>query len=232
MELYPRARSSRASSSRSCQATSRSMRLTSGMSPGIGSPGPAAPFSHPWPPVVPIRLALEDPRGPQERVLGERRGQELQADRQVVPRQPAGDGQAGDTGEVGGDRVDVRQVHRQGVGRPLSQLERGRRRRRPKQDVDLAEGGVEVAADLAANLKRLVVVLVGVPGRECEGAQHDPPLDLRPEALGPADHHHPDQRGEVSLRPDTSARSPGRGGRRSCRRTAPGCWNTRPSATM
>ena len=78
-------------------------------------------------------------------------------------------------------------------------LNAGGRRGRADQDVDLLEGGVEVVADQAADLEGLVVILVGIAGREGEGAEHDPPLDLGAEPLGPAGHHHPDQRRQVLL---------------------------------
>ena len=49
------------------------------------------PLYQPRPPRVPVGRPLEDPGGPQQLLLGEGRGQELQADRQARLRQAAGD---------------------------------------------------------------------------------------------------------------------------------------------
>ncbi len=52
-------------------------------------------------------------------------------------------------------------------------------------EVELGEGGGEVGGDLGPHLLRLAVVGVVVAGGERVGAEHDPPLDLGAEALGP-----------------------------------------------
>ena len=132
--------------------------------------------------------------GAQQHVLGERRGHELEADRQVGLGKSARNADPGDTGEVGRDRIDVGQIHRQRVGRALADRESGRRRRRTHDHVHLLEGRVEVLADLAADLKSLVVILVGVSSRQCKGTQHDPTLDLRTKSFSAAGHHHSNER--------------------------------------
>ena len=120
---------------------------------------------------MPVGRPLEDAGGAQQFLLGEGRGQELQADRQAGLRQAAGNTQAGNAGQVGRDRVNVREVHGQRVGGPLAELEGRGRRGRADQHVHFLESRVEVVADQAADLQRLVVILVGVAGRERERAR-------------------------------------------------------------
>src|SRR5919205_105232 len=108
---------------------------------------------------------------------------ELEADGQPLGREAAGDAHAGDAREVGHAGVDVREVHRERVVRLLAEAEGGRRRRGREHGVAGVEGPEEVALDERAHLLRLEVVGVVVAGGEDVGAEHDAPLDLRPEAL-------------------------------------------------
>ena len=93
-------------------------------------------------------------------------------------------------GQVQRQRAQVEQVHRQRVVDLLPQRERGRRRRGRYQHVHGLIRRVEVARDQRAHLLRLVVVGVVVAGRQRIGANHDAPLDFRPETGRPGQRHH------------------------------------------
>ena len=64
----------------------------------------------------------------------------------------------------------------------LAQLEGGRGRGRSHQRVHLLEGADEVLIEQRAHFLRLQVVGLVVTGAEHVGAEHDAPLDFRPEA--------------------------------------------------
>ena len=95
---------------------------------------------------------------------------------------PNGTEIAGWPGQVGRDRADVVQVHRQRVGGLGAEREGGGRRRRRQQHVEALVGGGEVADDQRAHLLRLAVVGVVVAGRQGVGAEHDAALHLGAEA--------------------------------------------------
>ena len=71
---------------------------------------------------------------------------------------------AADAGQVRAHRVQVEEVHRQRVVDLLADLEGGRGRDRPDDQVDLLEGPVEVLADQAPHLEGLLVIGVVVAG--------------------------------------------------------------------
>ena len=103
-------------------------------------------------------------------------------DRQPV-RQAARDRHAGQPGHVDRQRAGVRQVHRDRVGQPVAEPERDRRRGRRDEGIEaLRPQRVEVALDQRPDLLRLEVVGVVVAGRQGVRPEHDPALDLGPEA--------------------------------------------------
>ena len=77
----------------------------------------------------------------------------------------------------------VVEVHRQRVAGLLAEREGDARRGRRDDQVDLLEGLGEVLGDLRAHALGVAVVGVVVAGGERVGAEHDAPLDLRPEAV-------------------------------------------------
>jgi len=97
-----------------------------------------------------------------------------------------GDGHARQAGEVGGNRVDVVQVHGHRVVGLGAEWEGGGRAGGAQDDVHLLEGAAEVVADEVADLLGLEVVGVVVAGGEDVGSDHDAPLDLGAEPLGAA----------------------------------------------
>ena len=128
---------------------------------------------------------------PVEPVVGEGRGQHLDAGRQaVLLGKPARHRDAGHAGEVRRDGGDVVEVHRQRVVELLADPERRGRRRRRDQHVGLLERGREVALDQGPHLLRLPVVGVVVAAGERVGAEDDPPLHLLAEAGVAGRAHH------------------------------------------
>ena len=111
----------------------------------------------------------------------------MQADRQVA-HEPARDRDRRQAGEVRADRVDVVQVHRDRIARLLADAERGLRRRRAGDKVDVAKRAREVVADEFARFLRLQVVRVEVAGRQHVRAREDSALDLGTEAFAAVAH--------------------------------------------
>ena len=63
----------------------------------------------------------------------------LQANRQAIAK-PGRYRDRRQTGEIDGDRIDIRQVHTDRIIRLFTQLEGDRRCRRPHDDIDLFKG--------------------------------------------------------------------------------------------
>jgi len=103
---------------------------------------------------------------------------DLEADREgrgfVRLGEPAGDADATDPREVGGDRKDVREVHLKRVVGFLTDLERGSGGGGGDDCVDLFEGIEEVLTDEGPGFLGLQVVGVVVSGTEDIGAEDDP----------------------------------------------------------
>src|SRR6266568_6577207 len=79
----------------------------------------------------------------------------LQSNRQLFRGLAAWHGEPRNAGEVGCHRIDVRQVHRQGIIYLLAQLEGRRRTCRCNNRVDLHECRLEVARQQGPHLLRL-----------------------------------------------------------------------------
>ena len=111
-------------------------------------------------------------------------GEDLHADGQVrfVFRLPAGHRDAGDAGQAGGDGVDVREVHLEGIVQALAEFESGDGRGRGNNHVNLVERFDEVTGDERSDFLRLEVIGVVVARAQHVGPEHDAPLDFRPEA--------------------------------------------------
>ncbi len=109
--------------------------------------------------------------------------QELQADGQALLVEAAGQAEAGDAGQAGGQGEDVLQVHGQGVVHVLAQAEGGGGGGGGGDEIHLLEGALEVLLDQGADLLGLVVVGVVVAGGQGVGAEHDAALDLGAELL-------------------------------------------------
>lgn len=112
------------------------------------------------------------------------RSDDLHADRQPVG-ETARQRQRRRAGEVDGNRAYVHQVHGQRIGNFFADLERRSRRGGSDEDVHLLERPVKVLFDQGPDLQRLQVIGVIITGTQGIGAEHDAPLDLRPEAFGP-----------------------------------------------
>ncbi len=126
--------------------------------------------------------------------------------------EPAGDRDRRDPGQRHRHGAEVVQVHRQRIAGLLAE---------PKATVGAVgvtmkstslEGAAEVLGDLRAHPLRAAVVGVVVARGERVGAEHDPPLDLRSEAVV--------ARARVHRRAGPSA--PSRAARSARRRSAPG----------
>ena len=115
------------------------------------------------------------------RLLAERRAGELEADRQPLA-ETRRDRDRRDPGERHRHRAEVVHVHRQRVVGLGAELERDPRAGRRDDEVEALERRPEVVGDLGPHLLRGPVVGVVVAARERVGAEHDPPLDLGPEA--------------------------------------------------
>ena len=150
-----------------------------------------------------VRLAGSDRRGqrsagrlvgsahPVEPVVGERRGHDLQPDRQVVVlRQARGHRHTAVPGQVQRQRAQIEQVHGQRIVDLLPEPEGRRGGGRRDQDVDALVGPVEIGGDQRAHFLRLVVVRVVVAGRQRVGADHDAALDFRAESGSAGQRHH------------------------------------------
>ena len=110
------------------------------------------------------------------------RSDELESDRQPVG-QAARDRHTRQPGHVDGQRAGIRQVHRDRVGQSVTEAEGDRRRGRRDQRIEaLRPQRVEVGLDQRPDLLRLQVVGVVVARRQGVRPEHDPTLDLRPEA--------------------------------------------------
>ena len=139
---------------------------------------------------MPLRRLLVGIRGAEHLLLLERPADDLQADGQLPAAQAARKRDGRHPRQVHRNRVDVRQVHLQGVLDLLAQLESRRRHRGRDDHVHLLEDLVEVPLDQRPHGLRLPVVRVVVASRQRVGPQHDAPLHLRPEALLPGLHVH------------------------------------------
>src|SRR5689334_11638996 len=135
-----------------------------------------------WGAGVPVSVLLILMGNVQQATFLEIRGEQLHADRQAIDK-TCRHGQARQTGEVGGDGVNVFQVRGDRVVVLGAELPGRVRRGWAEDDVDLIEGGHEVVLDQATDLLRLEVVGVVVTGRQCIGTDHDPALYFRAETF-------------------------------------------------
>src|SRR5262245_7553691 len=106
-----------------------------------------------WSPVVPIGFLLKGISRLQQARRFEWFTLQLQANWQTSRGEAAGDAHAGDAGQVGGDRVEVFQVHGQRIVGLLAELERGGWRRGAEDEIDVLEGSVVIAANQAADFQ-------------------------------------------------------------------------------
>ena len=113
----------------------------------------------------------------------ERLADELGADGQAALRETTGDADRGQTGEIHPDRVDVAEIEGERVGF-FPELERGHRRGRRQERVDLAEGVEKILPDERADFLRAEVVGVVVAGAEHVGAEDDAALHFGTETFG------------------------------------------------
>src|SRR5262249_13066011 len=86
-------------------------------------------------------------------------------------------------GQIGSDRIDVRQIHGQRVIGFLAEPESRRGRRGSNDGVDLGESLGEVPGDEGPHLLRLAIVGVIIAGAQRVGAEHDAAFYLGTEAL-------------------------------------------------
>ena len=124
---------------------------------------------------------LDREAGVEHHLLVELVADQVQAERQALPVEPARDAHRRQAGEARRDREHVVQIHRQRVGR-LADAERGRGRGRGQDHVALLERLAEILLDQRAHLLRLGEIGVVEAGRQHVGADHDPALDLGAEA--------------------------------------------------
>ena len=82
---------------------------------------------------------LDRQAGVEHALLVELAADEVEAERQALAVEPAGDRHRRQAGEAGRDREHVVQIHGQRVGRLLAEPERGRRRGRGEDQVALLE---------------------------------------------------------------------------------------------
>jgi hypothetical protein len=94
---------------------------------------------------------------------------------------PTGKASPGTPARLAGRVKDIFQVHRQRVIAVLADRKAVVGRNRRGDDIHLFESPLEIRQDERAHLLRLPVIGIVIPGRQGIGAQHDAPLDLRPE---------------------------------------------------
>ena len=101
----------------------------------------------------------------------------------AFPDGSAGNGHGGEAGQVGGDRVDVRQIGLEVIQRGISDFGSGSGRGGAYDDIRPGKGFREISGDQGADFLSAGVVSVTVTGAEHIGAQDDAALDFRPESL-------------------------------------------------
>ena len=115
------------------------------------------------------------------------RGEDLEADGEVFPAveigAAAGDGNAGDAGEVGGEGENVGEVFVERIVGKAADLPCRAGSDRREDGIDLLERVLEIAADERADFLGAAVIRVVVTGREDVGAEDDPALHFGAEAF-------------------------------------------------
>ena len=115
------------------------------------------------------------------------RGEDLEADGKVFPavevRRAAGDGNAGDAGEVGGEGENVGEVFVERIVGKTADLPRRAGGDRREDGVHLLERVLEIAANERADFLGAAVIGVVVTGREDVSAEDDPALHFGAEAF-------------------------------------------------
>jgi len=124
--------------------------------------------------------------GAEKRVFAERGTEELDADGEAGGGEAAGEGEAGDAGDVAGDGEDIAEIHLEGVVGFGAELEGGGGAGGAGDDIAFFEGLVEILLDFGANLEGLEVELVGVTCGEGVGAEHDAAFYFGAETLAAA----------------------------------------------
>src|SRR6185312_2528745 len=110
-------------------------------------------------------------------------GQNLHADRETGHGVAARHAHAGNTGQIAGDRVDIRQIHFHRIVGLFAQLERRRRGYRSDNSVHFTECIVKILRDQSADLLGLQIVSIVITRAENVSSQHDAPFALSPKAL-------------------------------------------------
>src|SRR6185312_2702880 len=132
--------------------------------------------------LMPVGLELIAMRHVENARLGEMRTHDLQTHGQSGD-EAAGNRQRRQAREIRTDRVDVVEVHRDGIRSLRTDAKGWRRARGAHEDVDLGERALEIGRDELADALRLEIVGVVIARRQHVGACHDAALDLRTEAL-------------------------------------------------
>lgn len=101
---------------------------------------------------MPIGGLLEHVGGAEEAVFVEGAGLHLEADGEAGFCEAAGEADAGEAGEVGGDGVQVFEVHRERVVGLFTEFEGGIGGSGADDEIDVLEGRIVVAANEAADL--------------------------------------------------------------------------------
>ena len=99
-----------------------------------------------------------------EFVFGILSRQKLDAERQIVLIFAGREGDAGQASQVGGDGVDVSQIHRQGVGCILAEFESGGGRGGREKGINFPESLVEILADKRPDFHGLEVIGIIIAG--------------------------------------------------------------------
>ena len=133
---------------------------------------------------MPICRALILMRGVQHAALGKIIANHVQSDRPVAIAKAARYRHRWQARQVGGNGVNVIQIHLDRIIRFFADVERDRRRSRAEDDVAALEREREILRDQPAQLLCFQVVRVVVAVRQNIGANQNAALDLGAEAFG------------------------------------------------
>ena len=141
---------------------------------------------------MPIGQRLVMMRATQQRFLTPVWSDQMQTDGQLV-HHAARYRHARQPGEVRADRVDVVQIHRNGVIGFVPKPKSRCRRRRSCDDVYIGKCGFEIVGDQVADFLRFEIVRVVIAGRQHVGSGQDSAFDLVAKALAAAAAVHVEQ---------------------------------------
>ena len=111
---------------------------------------------------------------------------ELKPDRHAGGIEAAGKRNGGKPGQIGGNGANISEIHFERVGGFSALRERGFRRRRRKNQIDIGKGFFKFVADERADFLRAQVIRVVVAGGKHVSAEQNAAFDFFSEAFAAA----------------------------------------------